>query len=340
MQRYETVLTGFCNLQQNNRMKEGVPEQINLFSIAFYNLENLFDTQNDPLTLDDDFTENADRKWTQKRLAKKLHKLGKVISNIGYEDIGHPPVIIGVSEVENKQVLEELIQTKFLKSKRYGLVHFDSPDERGIDNALLYRKDYFNIQHTEVHELLVTNEYGERDYTRDILHVSGLLSGHPLHILVNHWPSRRKGTEETSYKRIAAAERNLESVQRIMQQDPEARVLVMGDFNDDPFSESVKVLTSQYFYNPMEVLLSHSSGSLGHQGEWHLFDQILLSHPFLKGHGNPFQFKTAKIFKPAYLQEYKGRYKGFPFRTYIGKKYIGGMSDHFPVYGIFEVKKS
>mgnify|MGYP001171918961 FL=1 len=218
-------------------------------------------------------------------------------------------------------------------------MHFDSPDERGIDTALLYRKDYFSVKNKEAHSLYVENELGERDFTRDILHVYGILGGMPLHVLVNHWPSRRQGTEETSYKRVKAAQKNLEIVQEILKGEPEARILIMGDFNDDPHSKSVKTLTSDNFYNPMELLLTRESGSLGHRYAWHLFDQIIVSHNFLKGHDNKFQFKTARIYKPKNIQEYKGGYKGFPFRTYVGTKYRGGFSDHFPVYAIFSIGK-
>lgn len=311
----------------------------NLFTIAFYNLENLFDTENDPLTLDDDFTQDAPKSG-QRNGYKKIKKLSRVISNIGYKETGHPPVLIGVAEVENSFVLDLLTQSKFLKDKNYGYVHFDSPDERGIDNALLYRKDYFKVVKKQVHELLVTNELGERDYTRDILHVEGILYGQPLHLLVNHWPSRRMGTEETAFKRIIAAEKNLEIIERVLDKNPEARCVVMGDFNDNPQSKSVQILTDTLLYNPMEVLLSLQDGSLSHDDEWLLFDQIMFSPIFLKGHENPFRFQQAQIYKPPSIQEYKGRYKGLPFRTYVGKKYLGGYSDHFPVFTTFSISST
>jgi len=311
----------------------------NLFSIAFYNLENLFDTKDDPHTLDDDFTAKSYKKWTKKRLEKKLKKLGKVISNISYDTIGFPPVILGVAEVENEDVLERLAQTKFLKKKGYECVHFDSPDERGIDTGLLYRSDFFEVLEKKVHPLYLFDETGRRDYTRDILYVYGKLQHQQVHILVNHWPSRRKGVEETEPKRIAAAQKNRAVAEQILKKDPSARIIIMGDFNDDPFSESLKVLSDSSFFNPMQTLMSVDKGSLTHQGNWYLFDQIVVSHSFLKGHQNPFQFKEARIFKPDSIQEYKGRFKGSPFRTYIGKKYLGGFSDHFPVYAVFDVQK-
>lgn len=309
------------------------------YSVAFYNLENLFDTLDDPETLDDDFTEDSPKKWTKKRFDKKIKKLGRVIAEIGTDSIGFPPVLVGVAEVENAAVLQALIDSSYLEKKKYGFVHFESPDERGIDNALLYRKDYFTVEYSQSHTLLITNETGERDFTRDILQVTGHLEGHRIHILVNHWPSRRKGTEETAFKRMAAAKRTIEILEDIRSQDSDARIVVMGDFNDDPKSPSVQLFLDHGLYNPMESLLSLEEGSLSHNHTWHLFDQILVSHNFLKMHDNPFQFDTAVIYHPHHLQEYSGPYAGTPFRTYVGKKYLGGMSDHFPVYNVFTLKK-
>lgn len=311
----------------------------NHYTIAFYNLENLFDTVNDPKTLDDDFTEFSEKKWNKNRFRKKIKKLGRVISQIGYNSILHPPVLTGVAEVENKSVLDELIASRFLITKGYQYVHFDSPDERGIDTALLFRKDYFTVLHKEAFPLYIDNQNGERDYTRDILYVKGQLENETVHILVNHWPSRRTGGIETSYKRIAASNKNREIISGITSKEHNAKIIVMGDFNDDPASESVKNLTQADMYNPMELLHTKYSGSLNYKGNWNLFDQILISNNFLQQYGNLFRFEEAKIFNPKNLQEYKGRYKGNPFRTFIGKKYLGGLSDHFPVYGIFSIKK-
>lgn len=188
-------------------MQKQISEENHNYCIAFYNLENLFDTKNDPKTLDDDFTEASEKNWSEKRYHKKLRKLAKVICKISEEETGFSPAIIGVAEVENSRVLKDLIQTKRLKKRRYNFVHFDSPDERGIDTALLYREGICKIISKKVHELLVTNEQGERDYTRDILYVHCKINQQPIHILVNHWPSRRSGAEETSTKRIVAAQK-------------------------------------------------------------------------------------------------------------------------------------
>jgi len=290
-----------------------------LHTIAFYNLENLFDTKDDPNTLDDDFLPDSEKKWNKKRYQKKSFKLGTVISNIGFAKTGKAPVIIGVAEVENKVVLEDLIQTKHLVHKNYGIVHHESPDERGIDVGLLYQKDSFTVSHSESVQVLVDNEHGQRDFTRDILWVTGKLHEEEIHILVNHWPSRRDGAEETSYKRIAAADKNREIVDQILEKEPEAKIIVMGDFNDDPNSESVKKhLVLHDFYNPMERLHTRYRGTLNYKGRWNLFDQIIFSNNFHKYEKGKHSFSEANIFDDSFLK--------------VFRKYKGGYSDHFPVY--------
>lgn len=319
-------------------MTEHTSPKGNYYSFAFYNVENLFDTKDNPNVMDDDFTSEGRNKWNEKRFRRKISKISRVISSIGYDDTNHPPVIVGMAEVENRFVLDTLVASKFLQNKNYGIVHFDSPDERGIDTALLYRKDYITIETTEHIPVFLTTEHGERDYTRDILYVKAVLENHTLHILVNHWPSRRAGAAVTNAKRLIVAERNREKINQILSSNPHARILVMGDFNDDPNSESVQHLKGDNLYNPMEQLLTRYAGSLNYRGNWNLFDQMLFSHNFLQQYGNSFRFHQAKIFNPIALQEYKGRHKGNPFRTYVGRKYRGGISDHFPVYGVFSIR--
>ena len=308
------------------------------YGFAFYNLENLFDTKDDPKTLDDDFTASSDRKWNKKRFRKKIKKVGSVIQQIGYEDIGFPPVLVGVAEVENRYVLEQLVASKFLQQKNYGILHFDSPDERGIDTGLLYRKEYVTVLEQKAYNVYIENEKGERDYTRDILGAHLKIEGHSFYVLVNHFPSRRAGVELTAPRRMAVAKRNLEIVDEIKAKDPEARIVIMGDFNDDPKSESIQHLVANGFYNPMELLLTNESGSVSYRGAWNLFDQILVTHNFMKQYNNNFQFDSATIFNMKHLTEYEGKNKGNPFRTYLGRRYAGGFSDHFPIYGKFLVK--
>nr|WP_299071250.1 endonuclease [uncultured Allomuricauda sp.] len=310
----------------------------NQFTIAFYNLENFFDTKNDPHKLDDDFTPDGKKVWDESKFSRKTKKLARTISLIGQDDSGVPPILIGIAEVENKQVIEALLKTKSLREVNYDYVHFDSPDERGIDTALIYNRERFEVISSETIPLMVDNNNGDRDLTRDILYVHGRLHQEEIHVFVNHWPSRRDGADETSYKRIKAAETILQKIGNMPKES--FNCIIMGDFNDDPNSESIKtIMETKMFVNPMQTLLSPVSGSANYKGEWSLFDQILISHSFLNYEKGTHSFKKAKVFAPKFIKEWKGKYKGNPFRTYAGKKYLGGYSDHFPVYLVLKENK-
>lgn len=303
------------------------------YTIAFYNLENLFDTKDDPNTLDNDFTPKGIKNWNFGRYKRKIKKLGSVLVQLGTEKSYHSPAIIGVVEVENETVLVDLVNTNNLKNEHYGIVHYDSPDERGIDVALLYKKELFELLHSETFALYLNAENGERDYTRDVLMVKGNLNGELVYILVNHWPSRRNGFDLTEEKRIKAAELVSEITYKIYNETKDAKIIIMGDFNDDPTSTSVKKhLVNDTFYNPMERLINTGNGTLNYKSTWHLFDQIIFSKNFISVEQNKHSFKYAEVFDKTFLKEWKGKYKGNPFRTFIGKWYQGGFSDHFPVY--------
>ena len=307
-----------------------------LTSVAFYNLENLFDTHDDPDTLDDDFTPEGRKKWNEKRYQKKLKKLGAAIAQIGQDETGSAPSLVGIAEVENFNVVNDLIQTKQLRDHQYGIVHFDSPDERGIEVALLYKKQDFELLSSDHFPVLLYDENGKRDYTRDILLISGRLKGALIYCLVNHWPSRRSGTEETQHKRIKAAQKAREIIDEILENDQEAKILIMGDFNDNPSDTSVKqYLVDDNFYNPYESLFDKGYGTASRDKEWYLFDQIIISRSFFD-EARPLVYRRAEIFDDRFLKSWKGKRKGSPFRTYIGKWHQGGYSDHFPVYLILE----
>lgn len=310
-------------------------KQKNRYTIAFYNLENFFDTKDDPYLLDDDFTPKGFRNWDDYKFGRKVKKIAKAISTIGLEDSDTPPILIGMAEVENKAVVQTLLQSKRLKDIDYDVIHFDSPDERGIDTALVFDKNHFEVLEAETIPLIVQNTNGDRDYTRDILYVRGNLHQEEIHVFVNHWPSRRVGPEKTDYKRIKAAETIIKKIETIEGDFP--NIIIMGDFNDDPNSQSIQTLMQTgNFINPMKKLLSPKSGSANYKGKWSLFDQILLSHSFLNFESKTHSFVKAQIFAPKFLREWKGKYKGNPFRTFGGKNYLGGYSDHFPVYIVLE----
>ncbi len=303
------------------------------YTIAFYNLENLFDTIDNPHTNDEGFLPSSDRKWTPKRYKKKLRKLGYTISRIGTKTAKKPPVIVGLAEVENKRVIKDLVKSKFLKDLDYGIVHYDSPDERGIDVALIFKKQFFQVIQSEVFPLDLTYPDGMPDYTRDILMVKGQLNGETIYVLVNHWPSRREGEKETEPKRMKAAHKVIEIIHQIKVEDKNAKVIIMGDFNDGPNSKSIKhIMNATDVYNPMIDLLSFRRGSLGHHRKWYLFDQILFTTNLFEYESKRHSFSKVNIFDLEFLKQYKGKYKNFPFRTFVGRKYKGGYSDHFPVF--------
>lgn len=302
-------------------------------TVAFYNLENLFDTFNDAYTNDDDFLPKSEKNWTLKRYRKKLKKLGKAISEIGYKSSNRTPIIVGLAEVENKRVVNDLINSTYLSNDTYSLVHYDSPDERGIDVALIYDSSVFTVLHSEVYSLQLFYEDGKQDYTRDILLVEGFLNDEKIYVLVNHWPSRREGTEISEPKRLIASNKIIEIMDAITARDENAKIIVMGDFNDNPQNKSMQQLVrGQDLYNPMNDLPTYTRGSLNHRFEWNLFDQILFSTNFFEYKSGTHSFSKVNIFDSQFLKQYKGKYKGHPFRTYVGKKYKGGFSDHFPVY--------
>lgn len=303
----------------------------NNYTIAFYNVENLFDIYDDPDTKDDDFTPEGKKKWDEKRYQRKIKKISSVISQIGVEESGFSPAIVGLAEVENKQVVLDLIHTENLKHNNYGIVHFDSPDERGIEVAFLYRKKVFELLHSESFPLLIYDEEGERDFTRDVLLVKGKLKGKLIYFIVNHWPSRRQGTGTTEVKRIKAAELVQQIITKIKDETQDPTIILMGDFNDNPTNISVKKhLVTSDFFNPFESLFNKGFGSLIYQKKWLLFDQIILNNKF-KNDSN-LLYDKAYIFGKNFLVDRKGKHKGDPFRTYIGKWHQGGFSDHFPVY--------
>ena len=305
----------------------------NIYTIAFYNVENLFDTIDDPNKHDDDFLPGSEKRWTNKRYKKKIYKLGTAISQIGKERSGKSPILVGLAEVENKKVLDDLVNTNHLENHNYDYVHYDSPDERGIDVALLYQKKHFEVIDSQSISIDITAEGDSPDYTRDILLVEGLLNEERMYIIVNHWSSRREGVKETEFKRLIASEKVIEICNNIRDKDSDAKIVVMGDFNDDPSSKSIQQLTNTLnLYNPMETLLSYTRGSLNHKFKWNIFDQIIISTNFFETEKESHSFSKADIFDEEFLQQYKGKFKGQPFRTFVGAKYKGGYSDHFPVF--------
>ncbi len=330
-----------------SQKKEGKYIRKNNFTFAFYNVENLFDTENDPEKLDDEFTPDGKREWDEKRYNKKLKRISKVLNEINSKEL---PEIIGLCEVENLKVLEDLISQAKLKDGNYGIVHKDSPDMRGIDVALLYRQDEFKVlsqENLEVKALL-----SDMSRTRDILYVKGKTNNSEIfHIFVNHWSSRRGGLRKTEQKRITAATILRKRISRILSLNPNSKIFIMGDFNDEPTNSSVSNIlkannkrtnseTKELYnllYDRHNIL---GEGTQNYKGRWYMFDQLIVSQFVLKDKdGYQIGFNGGHVFNEKFLLYRNTKIGKFvPERTFQGKKYIGGYSDHLPVYMILRKK--
>lgn len=309
-----------------------------IHTIAFYNTENLFDIFDDPFTNDNDFLPNSVKSWDQKKYDKKIYKLSEVLSQLGKVSNSNPPSIIGLAEIENKTVLKDLVSSQKLVDFDYDFVHFNSADERGIDVAFLYRKSCFQLESFEPYSIVFQEDDFDVDYTRDVLLVSGYLDGELIYFIVNHWPSRREGVEKSAPKRMKAAQLVLEIIEHVKSLTPHPNLVVMGDFNDNPNDNTIQLLKqAAQLENPLEKEWVFGKGSLSHNFKWNLFDQILISHSFVDNLSGGFKLIEGDIYNKKFLTQFRGKFKGQPFRTYIGKKYKGGFSDHFPVF--INVKK-
>ena len=312
--------------------------------VMFYNVENLFDTFDDPEKNDEEFLPTGDKKWTFERYQKKLNNISKVVAAVGEWEL---PELIGLCEIENQKVLEDLTQNTALSKANYGIIHKESPDNRGIDVAALYRKDRVNP--ISYRAIRVKFDDPEERPTRDILYFKSLVrKTDTIHFFVNHWPSRWGGQEKSSPKRMAAAKALRHVTDSILRVNPNAKIIITGDFNDDPIdkslTETLQVLEpanvekgklyslSKQHYNPSE------KGSLKYRGNWNVFDQFVVSGAFLiKDKGFHTSMGDSHIFYGTpdneFLLEEDTRYQGkVPNRTYHGPQFHGGYSDHLPVY--------
>jgi len=315
-----------------------------LSTVAFYNVENLFDVNDDPKN-------NWDQKWleegtwTEEIYNQKIENISKVIPDIGYQYTLSHPTIIGLCEVENRKVLIDLVQSKSMKDLSYGLIHFDSPDERGIDVALLFDRKRFKPIKSKIYPLLLIKGNGDRDYTRDQLLVEGYLDREKIYVIVNHWPSRSGGQIKSEPYRIKAGRLNKKIIDSIQSIDMNAKIISMGDFNDDPKDISIKLtlntsskknkLIKGQIYNPFEILHRKGYGSLKYRGNWNMLDQLLLTESLVNN--SSISFIKAGIYNKKYLINPEGRYKGYPFKAFYNK-WLGGYSDHFPVFLILGKK--
>lgn len=310
--------------------------------IGFYNLENLYDTVNNPITMDDEFTPMGDKHYTGEVYINKLFKLAYVLKDLGLKHHPRGAAIIGVAEIENDTVLHDLVNHFLLRPKGYQFIHFDSKDIRGVDVALLYQPDFFHPYLAQALEVDLPSHTKEAYFTRDILYVKGQLSGEEIHIYVNHWPSRRGGEERSAPARAAAAGRCKAHIDSIRAIHPNAKMIVMGDLNDNPTDESIinvlgatgkrEKMNDHLLFNPWINWYEKGIGTLANKDVWGLFDQILISNSLLKRQFNAWTYQQSGIYQQAFMIENNGRYKGYPMRTWEGNHYRGGFSDHFPTY--------
>ena len=323
-------------------------DQFKAISVGFYNLENLFDFERDTTIRDSEFTPWGKRAWTEEKYNEKQANMAYVISQMGIDVTPAGLSILGVSEIENKRVLEDLVKQEAIADRNYQIVHRDSPDRRGIDVAMIYNPAHFTVLDVKMENINFLYDDGDTLRTREIMHVKGILDGDTTHVLVNHWPSRSGGEKRSSPRRNKAAQKCKMIVDGLKKENPNVKVLLMGDLNDDPTSTStkgilkakgkVKDVDADDMYNPMHDYYRRGLGSNAYRDNWSLFDQIILSPGLLDKEQEGYFFYKAIIFNKKYLIQRSGQYKGYPFRTFSGDKYQGGYSDHFPVF-VYLVKK-
>ncbi|MGG7035629.1 MAG: endonuclease/exonuclease/phosphatase family protein [Flavobacterium sp.] len=326
-----------------------------LHTVAFYNFENLFDTINQP-NYDDEWTPNGKQRWTSDKYSQKLKNISKVVSQIGInEQQKQSPTFIGAAEVENKQVLEDLIKEPLMVRQNYGIVHFDSPDKRGIDVALLYRKNHFKptsykniplLIYRKSDEVMVKNVDQEQEivrnrrvYTRDILLVTGLLENEEIHLLVNHWPSRSGGEKKSRPFRERAGKLTRKIMDSLYSLNPNAKIICMGDFNDTPDDKSIKngieskrnksEVTALGIYNPFEQMAKEGNATLFYRDVGSIFDQIMVSEPMIRSNFQGWSYWKSGIWNKSFMIQSEGKFKGYPLRHSENEV---GFSDHFPVY--------
>lgn len=318
-----------------------------VYSVCFYNLENLFDTINNNGKYDLEFSPQGSRQWNGDKYRSKLKNIARAISNMSTETTPLGPAVIGIAEVENRSVLEDLVKQDDIRSWRLQIVHHDSPDRRGIDVSLLYNPRLFRVLNVTNARLNIEDNPDFR--TRDQMCVTGLMGGEKVSIIVNHWPSRLGGQEQSSYLREAAAALVKHTVDSLLADDPNQGIIVMGDLNDDPQNRSVAnvlggkknkddVTEDNGFYNPWWSTLDSGIGTLAYKGSWNLFDQILVSKYFL-GDRSHLTFFKSDVLNWDFLKNTEGNYVGYPLRTYASGVFLNGYSDHFPTRILFVREK-
>lgn len=319
--------------------------------VAFYNIENLFDTENHPDKNDEEWTPAGEREWTEERLEKKMYDLSRVIRSMNNEN---GPDILGVCEVEHEHLLQSMI-AKFLSDKNYKTAYKESPDNRGIDNGLIYDADKFTLLSVRGDTVYLPDRYP----TRLILYAELLTrTKDTLHVFVNHWPSRRGGEELTEPNRVAAAIVLRKAVDSLFDLNPFSKIIILGDFNDEPGNNSVlntlgahpvicdsitagkTIETNSQLFNLAFESYLKGEGTFKYQDQWNMLDHIIVSGELLVGERIRYQCSSFEVYKPEFIVTQTGSFAGTPFPTYGGRRYLGGYSDHFPVIAKFLINIS
>ncbi len=309
-------------------------------AVGFWNCENFYDTLNDPLKNDEDFLPSGSYGWTGKKFKNKLDHISDVISQLATESTPDGVAVIGLCEIENRSVLESLVKSPKLATRGYKIVHVEGPDLRGVDVAFLYNPKYFKVTSFHSYRLILPTD--STHPTRDQLLVSGKLLGEEFHFIICHWPSR--GGPNSEPNRVAAGKLGRKIIDSLLSVNPNAKVILMGDLNDDPTDPSVrkalnttgkeKDVKAPMLFNAMEAYYKKGIGTLAYQDAWNLFDQQIMTPALIKHDYKDLQFHESHIFnKPMVLTE-GGKYKGYPLRTHSGGEYLNGYSDHLSVYSI------
>ncbi len=305
-------------------------------SVAFYNCENFFDIVHNPGKEDEDFTPAGKYHYTQAIYEQKLHNIATVIQSMGGDD---GPAVIGLAEVENNTVLNDLVRQPELQRRSYRYEWFDGPDSRGINVAMLYNPRFFHPLKSEPLHIDLSG-LGGKSVTRDVLHVYGVLAGDTVHLFINHWPSRRGGEEKSSAKRTIAARVNRDAVDALASRNRNVKVIIMGDLNDNPTDNSVATVlgakekpenvSSSFLFNPFTKMYKSGMGTEEYKHTWNLFDQVIISGAFLYN-DRKLRYEKAEIFKPDFIVDHYKGHEGEPHRSFAGTRWINGYSDHFPV---------
>ena len=320
-----------------------MPQKHHSLIAAFYNFENFYDTINNTTIDDEEFLPKGAKHYNSAIYQKKVSNLASVVQKIGADINNDGPAILGAVEIENDTVLQDLIKHPRIKNRGYLFVHENSKDLRGIDVALLYQPKYFRpIAHASL-QVQLPSRNKLPYFTRDILYVKGILLNDTVHIYVNHWPSRRGGQKRSTEARSKAARVCRSHINTILAEDSAAKILVMGDLNDNPSDYSVshalqssgglKMIKKSDLYNPWVEVLAKGNGTLANRDAWGIFDQILVSQNWIPPrHAGKLFLGSSHIFKAFFMIEQQGRYKGYPLRTWDGNQFRDGFSDHFPTF--------